>query len=169
MFELKRLNPEAVPAALEKARHYRLLNEPAEAESICLDVLEVDPTNQKAFVLMLLAATDRFDDGHDLQSAALPRAKSMLAKLEDPYERAYFGGIVLERWAKSRLKHGGMGASELVYELLRQAMDRFEEAGSLATPGNDEALLRFNTCARILRSRPDLQPAPPHARPAMLE
>ena len=157
MFELKRLHPEAVAAALEKARHYRLLNEPTEAESICLDVLEVDPANQRALVLMLLAATDRFDDGH---SDALPRAKAALARVEDPYERAYFGGIVLERWAKSRLKHGGMGASELVYDLLRQAMDKFEEASALAAKGNDEALLRWNTCARLIQSRPDIRPAP---------
>jgi hypothetical protein len=38
MSELKSLSKEAIPAALEKAMRYRLLNEPAEAESICLDV-----------------------------------------------------------------------------------------------------------------------------------
>ena len=37
-----------MPAALEKALRYRLLNEPVEAESICRDVLEVDPDNQAA-------------------------------------------------------------------------------------------------------------------------
>lgn len=166
MFELKRLHPESIAAALEKARHYRLLNEPTEAESICLDVLEVDPDNQQALVLLLLAETDRFNHG---QAEALPRAKGALAKLEDPYERSYFGGIVLERWAKSRLKQGGPGASEVVYDLLRQAMEHFEEAMGHAAAGNDEALLRFNTCVRILQSHPDLRPAPAHSRPAMLE
>ncbi|MGE0640206.1 MAG: hypothetical protein AB7G12_13770 [Thermoanaerobaculia bacterium] len=166
MFELKRLNAESIAAALEKARHYRLLNEPTEAVSICLDVLEVEPENQQALVLLLLAETDRFNHGH---SDALPRAKDALAKLATPYDHAYFGGIVLERWAKSRLKQGGIGASEVVYDLLRQAMERFEEASALAPTGNDEALLRYNTCVRILQSRPDLGPAPAHARPAMLE
>ena len=60
MFELKPLSREAVPAALEKAMRYRLLNEPGEAESICHDVLHVDPGNQQAIVTLLLALTDRF-------------------------------------------------------------------------------------------------------------
>jgi hypothetical protein len=58
MFELKRLSDEAIPAALEKALRYRLLNEPAEAESICHDVLRIDPENQQALVVLLLALTD---------------------------------------------------------------------------------------------------------------
>ena len=60
MFQLKPLSPEAVPAAIEKAMRYRLLNEPAEAESICLDVLEIDSTNQRALVILLLSITDQF-------------------------------------------------------------------------------------------------------------
>jgi hypothetical protein len=46
MVELKRLSAEGIPAALEKALRYRLLNEPAEAESICHDVPHIDPENQ---------------------------------------------------------------------------------------------------------------------------
>jgi len=45
-FELKTLSPESVPRALAKAERYRLLNEPVEAESICLDVLAVDPQSR---------------------------------------------------------------------------------------------------------------------------
>ena len=33
MFELKPLSPDAVPAAIDKAKHYRLLNEPIPAAS----------------------------------------------------------------------------------------------------------------------------------------
>src|SRR5262245_23984813 len=128
MFELKRLHPQAIPAALEKARHYRLLNESTEAESICLDVLEVEPENQKALILLLPAPTDRFDDGH---ADALPRARAALGRLVSPYDKAYFGGILLERWAKTRLKQGGMGIGGVVYDLLRQAMESFEEAAAL--------------------------------------
>ena len=47
MFELKPLNKDAIPAALDKAMRYRLLNEPGAAESICLDVLRIDPENQQ--------------------------------------------------------------------------------------------------------------------------
>ena len=46
MSDLKALSREAIPAALEKAERYRLLNEPGEAESICLDILQADPENQ---------------------------------------------------------------------------------------------------------------------------
>lgn len=169
MSELKRLHPESVPAALEKARHYRLLNEPMEAESICLDVLEIEPENEKALVLLVLAATDRFDDGQELLSQTLPRAKAALAKLSSAYDRAYYGGIVLERQAKARLKLGGMGAGEVAHELLRQAMASFESAAALAMPGSDDAILRFNTCVRLIASRADLKPGPRHAPPAMLE
>ena len=54
MYELKRLTKEAVPRALEKAERYRLLNEPTEAESICQDILRVEPDNQPALVVLLL-------------------------------------------------------------------------------------------------------------------
>jgi hypothetical protein len=50
MAELKQLHKDAIPAALEKAERYRLLNEPGEAESICLDILAVDPDNQRAVI-----------------------------------------------------------------------------------------------------------------------
>ena len=60
-FEVKRLHAGAIPGALEKAEHYRLLNEAREAESICLDILDIDPENQKALVTMLLALTDQFE------------------------------------------------------------------------------------------------------------
>ena len=50
MAELKRILPSAAPVALEKALRYRLLNEPMQAESICRDVLEVDPSNKEALV-----------------------------------------------------------------------------------------------------------------------
>jgi len=43
---LKPITHQGIPAALEKAERYRLLNDSAAAESICLDVLDVDPKNQ---------------------------------------------------------------------------------------------------------------------------
>ena len=169
MFELKRLHPEAIPAALEKARHYRLLNESMEAQSICLDILEVEPDNEKALVLLVLASTDRFDDGQEHLSQALPQARAALGKLSAPYDRAYYGGIIQERHAKARLRLSGMGSGAVVHELLRDAMASFEAAAGLAEAGNDDAILRWNTCARLLSSRADLKPGPRHAPPAMLE
>ena len=74
MPELKRISKDAVPAALEKALRYRLLNEPLESESICRDVLATDSKNQEALVTLLLALTDQFekqrrDHGNDDSNA----------------------------------------------------------------------------------------------------
>ena len=146
MFELKTLSKEAIPAALEKAERYRLLNEPAEAESICLDVLKAAPENQQALVILLLAVTDRFSKGYGVSDT---QAKELLGKLTGEYERAYYSGILAERRAKMKLAQGGHG-SAWAYDLFREAMDCYEAAEAIRPPGNDDALLRWNTCARII-------------------
>ena len=102
-FELKALSPDAVPRALEKAERYRLLSEPGEAESICLDVLEVEPANQDAIVTMILALTEQFETE---SAVAVGRARTAIERLEDAYARAYYTGILLERRAKAELRHG---------------------------------------------------------------
>jgi len=43
MDQFKPLEKLAIPAAIEKAKHYRLLNESSAAESICRDILRVEP------------------------------------------------------------------------------------------------------------------------------
>jgi hypothetical protein len=145
-FQLKTLSEEAIPAALEKAERYRLLNEPAEAESICLDVLKVAPENQEALVTLLLAITDRFSKGYGVSDT---QARELLDSLTGEYERAYYGGLLAERRAKMKLTQGSH-ASSWAYGLLREAMDFYERAEALRPPGNDDALLRWNTCARII-------------------
>ena len=52
-----------------------MLNEPAEAESICLDVLKTDPENQEALITLLLAVTDRFGKGYGVSDT---QAKELL-------------------------------------------------------------------------------------------
>jgi tetratricopeptide (TPR) repeat protein len=147
MFELKRLSEEAIPAALEKALRYRLLNEPAEAESICHDVLEIDPQNQEALVMLLLALTDRFGKGY---SVGVTQTQEVLSRLRDPYERAYYAGIICERRAKAQLRQGHPGSRHNAYEFFSEAMSWFEKAETLRPPKNDDALLHWNTCARII-------------------
>ncbi|HXM03073.1 MAG TPA: hypothetical protein VN939_10755 [Chthoniobacterales bacterium] len=147
MFELKRLSPEGIPAALERALRYRLLNEPAEAESICHDVLAIEPENQDALVMLLLALSDRFGKGY---AVGVTEAQDVLGRLQDPYAKAYYGGIICERRAKAQLHHGYPGASHDAYEFLRDAMAWFEKAEALRPPKNDDALLHWNTCARII-------------------
>ena len=145
MFELKPLSKEAIPAALEKALRYRLLNEPGEAESICHDVLRVDPDNQQALTTLLLALTDRFGKGYGVGAM---QAKEVLPRLRNPYDQAYYGGIISERRAKALLHHGGSGAD--AYGFLREAMNGFEKAEAIRPPGNDDAIIHWNACARII-------------------
>ena len=146
-FELKALSSEAIPAALEKAMRYRLLNEPGEAESVCHDILRTDPENQQALVTLLLALSDRFGKGY---AVGVLHAGEVIARLRDPYERAYYSGILSERRAKAQLHNTGPGATFGAYELLRDAMASYEKAEAIRPAGNDDALLRWNACARII-------------------
>ena len=155
-FELKTLSTDAVPGALEKAQLYRLLNEPAEAESICRDVLEVDPENQDALVTLLLALTDQFDLDH---ASAFGEARKAIERIDNPYSHAYYAGIVHERRAKAERRHHLPGGGPRAYEWLREAMARYEEAESMRPPGNDDALLRWNACARLIMRDRQLVPA----------
>src|SRR5260370_985194 len=85
MSELKSLSKEAIPAALEKAERYRLLNEPGEAESICLDILKTDSENQQAIITLLLALTDRFEKGYAVSDM---QTKELLLRMKSEYDRA---------------------------------------------------------------------------------
>jgi hypothetical protein len=156
VFELKPISPAGVPAAIQKAERYRLLGEPKAAESICLDVLAVDADNQQASIILLLAITDQFLDApHEGER----RARDVLPSLRDEYKRAYYEGIIYERVANAQLKRGTPGAGEMAYESFRRAMAMYERAEQLRPPGNDEALLRWNTCARFLeRSSEQVRP-----------
>jgi hypothetical protein len=155
MFDLKPLSNDAIPKALERADRYRLLNEPAEAESICLDILDADPENQRALVTLILALTDQF--GQHRFAVGNNRPEDLLPRLRDPYERAYYAGVVCERRAKSVFS-GQMGRSA-AYDWFHQAMEWYQKAEALRPPGNDDALLRWNTCARIFTHNHDLEPS----------
>jgi hypothetical protein len=151
-FNLKPMSRDGVPAALAKAERYRLLNEPGEAESICLDILQVDPQNEDAVVMMLLALTDQFP--HDLSSKTAARANGLAASLATPYDRAYYAGIIRERRAKAILQRDRFGATTVAVEWLREAMVFYERAEAARPPHNDDSLLRWNACARLLMELP---------------
>ncbi len=150
MIELKPLSRDAVGAALEKANRYRLLNEPGAAESIYLDILAVEPDNQEALKNIVLAMSDRFSKDYAVGDTHI---NDFVAKLTDQYQKAYYTGIVYERRAKATLEKGGLQA----YELFMQAMEWFEKAEAIRPTGNDDAILRWNGCARII-NRNKLEP-----------
>jgi tetratricopeptide (TPR) repeat protein len=144
---LKPITPEGIPAALQKAERYRLLNDSSAAESICLDVLEIDPTNQEALVSLLLAITDQFVEE---MSDNVHRARDVLPRLTDEYDRIYYAGIISERRARAQLHRGALGSSDVASAGFREAMRWYERAESMRPAGNDEAILRWNTCVRML-------------------
>lgn len=147
MFELKPISREGIPKALEKAERYRLLNEPWQAESICLDVLRTDPENQEALVMLLLALTDQLD--RELAEGA-KRAREVLPRLRSEYDQAYYAGIICERQAKGQFNQSTPGSGVIAYHWLREAMSFYEKAEAIRLPGNDDAVIRWNTCARML-------------------
>lgn len=149
---LKPISTDAIPAALAKAERYRLLNEPGQAESICLDVLAVDAGQQQALVTLILALTDQFAEH---PTAALQRAREALPRLHDEYERAYYAGIISERRARAQLAQGRHGASQTAREWLKEALDHYQRAEALRPAGNDDAILRWNACVRLLERYPE--------------
>jgi hypothetical protein len=154
-FELKALSKTAIPAALERAERYRLLNEPVQAESICLDVLATDPDNQQAIILLLLSLSDQFSESIP---SNLDRAWSLLPLLKDEYLQSYYQGLLFERQARVYMRRPSPGSSFSAYDLFCEAMKLYEQAAMVRPPGNDEALLRWNTCARTIQSS-RLQPS----------
>lgn len=145
MTQLKPIHRDAIPRALDKAERYRLLNEPVEAESICRDILAVDPGNREATVCLLLAMTDLFAMGH----GDTEEARALASSLKSEHDREYYAGVVEERWAKAL--HHRHRSVEKVHETIRRAMAHFERADQLAPPGDDDAVLRWNTCVRLLQ------------------
>jgi tetratricopeptide (TPR) repeat protein len=147
-FKLKSISPEGIEAALSKAELYRFLNEPEEAESICEDVLAVQPGHQLALRTLGLALTDQFAGA---ASDRYADAESAFQQLSDAYERLYYTGLSHERRAKAQLRAGRPPHTLTV--LLEEAMRSYEEAERIRPVGNDDAILRWNRCARLLHSR----------------
>jgi tetratricopeptide (TPR) repeat protein len=144
-YAIKHIRASGIEAALQKADKYRELAQPAEAESICRDVLAVDPDNQLAFRILGLALTDRFES---FSGALFGEAQAVFARLHDPYERAFYAGLVCERQAKAQLVAHLPVAS--IRALFDQALTHYAEAESIRPPGNDDPILRWNSCVRAL-------------------
>jgi hypothetical protein len=148
-FQLKSISAQSIPEALAKVERYRLLNEPRLAESICLDILAIAPDNQQALIALLLARTDQFHAGLSAKGA-----QEVLGKIQGEYEKAYYAGIIWERQGHANLAKGGPGGTTAAYHALREAMGCYEKAAGFSPLGNDDAILRWNTCAREIMERP---------------
>jgi len=153
MYALKPLSPAAIPAALAKAERYRLLNEPAQAESICEDVLAADAGNEEATRVLLLALTDQFPQQ---DTSVIGRAQALVAGLASDYDRAYYSGLIAERRTRALLDRSGPGSTLPAGAWLRDAMRWFERADEIRPAGNDDARLRWNACVRLAARHPQL-------------
>ena len=165
MHDLKRISKAAIPDALEKALRYRLLNEPLQAQSICRDIVEVEPDNQQALITLLLSLTDQFATGF---TDARQEALQVLEQLKGDYQRFYYEGIIHERWAQAQAdKHM---PSEFSSGWYLKAMQCYEKADMYSPEENPDAALRWNTCARMLaRKQPGGGQAPQAVRDVRAE
>ncbi len=151
-FNLKQITTASIAEANAKAERYRFLNQPMEAESICLDVLAADPENQLALRNLGLAITDQFAGQ---ASDRYREAEKVFSKLTNDYERLYYTGIMHERRAKSQLNIGRLPHTLLV--VFEEAMRCFAKAEAIRPKANDDAILHWNSCARLLQSRGDTE------------
>ena len=151
-FKLKIISRAGIPEAISKAELYRSLNEPEEAESICRDILVVEPEHQLALRLMGLAITDQFSGD---ASERYREVEALFLKLTERYERLYYTGLLHERRAKAQMRVGR--SPHTLAPLFGEAMRCFAEAETIRPPDNDDALLRWNRCARLLQGHPGFQ------------
>ena len=148
MFQLKPITKEGIPQALIKAERYRMLNEPRLAESICQDILDIEPDNEQAIINMLLAITDQIGK-YRLDYSA--KVRELISQLNNEYERQYYSGIVCERQGIAFLIQNFSGGLFTAFEWLTEAMDHYDKAEAIRPAGYDDAILRWNTCARLIK------------------
>ena len=147
--EPRPIHHEAVDAALKKAEQYRLLNDPEQAESICLDVLAIEPANERALITIILSITDQFAESGG--SGTVRRARQYLDMLTDEYQLVYYAGLICEREARGFLARGLAG--EFAYGSFYDAIEYYEKADEMSPATDDEAILRWNSCVRTVRAR----------------
>ena len=149
MNALKPISRDAIPRALEKAERYRMLNEPFFAESICLDVLTADPAHQRALAIYVLSLTDQFK----ASMGSAPKARAALERFSSQFDRLYYAAIISERSAVALLESRRSGVGDAAWFHLSDAMKSYEHADAVQPDAtNDDALLRYNTCVRLLEA-----------------
>jgi hypothetical protein len=146
-YQLKSISKAGIAEASAKVELYRYLNEPEEAESICRDILAVEPKHQLALRLLGLTITDQFIGG---ASDRYLEVEEIFQRLADPYERVYYSGLLHERRAKAQLRAGQ--PPHTLLPLFERALRYFGEAEKIRPAGNDDAILRWNRCVRLLQT-----------------
>ncbi|MGC2109700.1 MAG: hypothetical protein WA655_09295 [Candidatus Korobacteraceae bacterium] len=150
--KLKAISESGIAEAISKAEVYRNLNQPEEAESICRDILAANPANNVGLRILGLALTDQFTGQARDRYAEV---EEIFGSLVDPYERLYYTGILHERRMKAQLRAGR--SAHTLLPLLEEALRCFADAEKIRPTGNDDSILRWNSCVRLLQSRSDFE------------
>lgn len=151
--ELHDIHPDAIKQALKKAKQYRSLLEPEMAESICLDILKIDENNQEALIIYILALTDQLH--HTERLTQIKDINQAIEKLESEYKRYYYTGLLNERRALALMSQPM--SHSFAYDYFIEALQCYHHAEKMCPEGNDEAILRWNSCIRTIQKE-KLQP-----------
>jgi len=146
-YKLKAISKSGIAEALAKVELYRYLNEPEESESICRDILAVDPNQQLALRQLGLSLTDQFTGG---TGDRYSEVEETFQRLSDRYEQLYYTGLYYERRAKAQLRTGH--SPHVVFPLFERALQCFGDAEKIRPAGNDDSILRWNRCVRLLQT-----------------
>ncbi|HEC58032.1 hypothetical protein LCGC14_0627240 [marine sediment metagenome] len=141
------IHANSIDLALDRARQYRSLLEPEMAESICLDILNIDQDNQQALVLYILSLSDQLH--HPDKQAQSKVIQQAIEKLDSEYRRYYYAGLLSERQARFLLSQP-MSRS-FAYDYFIEALQNYQLAEQMRPENNDEAILRWNSCIRTIQ------------------
>ena len=151
--KLHNIHADAIKKALKKAKQYRSLIEPEIAESICLDILHIDENNQDALVVYILALTDQFH--HTEKKMQVKLIQKAIKKLISQYQRYYYTGLLNERRARFLISQPM--SHSFAYDYFIEALQNYQRAEQIRPENNDEAILRWNSCIRMIQQE-KLQP-----------
>ena len=117
-------------------------------------------------ITLLLALTDQFVSP---RGSRVREASELVEHLEDEYDKRYYSGMICERRGVASLAKAGPDSGPIAYDWLRRAMDHYESPDEVGPEGNEEALLRWNTCARVIMRDHHVRPLPEEPAHTMLE
>lgn len=140
------IHPEAIELALDKARQYRSLLEPEMAESICLDIINIDSDNQAVLVVYILSLLDQIPSPD--KKIEVKTIERIIDQLSSSYQRFYYSGLLHERMARYMVTQTMSHA--FAYDYFYQALRCYDHAREISPVGNDEATLRWNSCIRTI-------------------
>lgn len=149
------IHTDSIELALDRARQYRSLLEPEIAESICLDILNIDASHQAALVIYILALSDQISTSGS--QSPFQQIETAISQLSSDYKQQYYTGIVHERRARFMLSQPMSRAFS--YDYFIKALDCYQHAEKIRPKHNDEASLRWNSCVRTIQ-REKLEPLP---------